>query len=122
MSLEYKLYRNSGYLFFNSFSDKERYWVSILAAANGGGAMYANITQKEFNEVFEETREIDSFLNLFNRSWNPEKEKYIEDKYKIDEAIEVHNLKQYAPKTNEDGIYTPPKGPIKSIVTANKTT
>lgn len=120
MNVTYKLYRNSGYLFFNSFSDKERYWVSILAAANGGGAMYAEITEQEFNEVSEGICEVGEFLSRFNRSWCPEKEKETEQTFNIDEAIDIHNLQQYASKPNKDGAYVPPKDPIKSIITVNK--
>lgn len=121
MEIIYKLFRHSGYLFFNSFSDKERYWVSVQAATHGGGAMYADITEQEFKNVFNELCEVNEFSSRFNRYWEPDVESRVAEKYNIRKAIEIHNLKQYAAKPDKDGVYRPSGKPIKSFITANKT-
>jgi hypothetical protein len=120
MEVIYRLYRKSGHLFFNSFSDEEMYWVAVQAAAQGGGSMYANITKNEFEEVFEERREVNTFKERFNRSWSPEIEECTEKEFNIRKAIDVHDLKQYAPIVSPGERFVPRKEAIKSIVTANK--
>lgn len=120
MEITYKLFRHSGYLFFNSFSDKERYWVSIQAAAQGGGSMYTEITEQEFVYIFKELCEVSEYLSRFKRCWEPELEQKTAERFNIREAIAVHNLAQYAIKPDKDGVYRPSKKPLKSTVTANK--
>jgi hypothetical protein len=82
--------------------------------------MYSEITKDEFEEVFQEQREVNTFKDRFNRSWSPETEVRTEEKFNIRKAIEVHDLKQYAPKVNPGERFVPRKEAIKSIITANK--
>mgnify|MGYP003661313266 CR=1 FL=1 len=103
--MEFKLYRDKGVLLFNTGQENNHFWVSIQAAAQGGGEMYAQITEVEFNQVWSGKKDVTDFYPLFNRSYNRQKEEAVEMANDIDKAISLHlsNL-----GSNSD--------PVKSVV------
>jgi hypothetical protein len=115
----YKLYREKGYLFFNSFKDREFFWVSTQNGGHGGGAMYEQISHEEFENVFEGKLSVGSFQNKFNNPWSAKLAAETERKFNIRAAIDAHNLGQYLQK-NHDGKFVPQSKPLKSIIPANK--
>ncbi|MCP4768438.1 MAG: hypothetical protein GY875_19500 [Gammaproteobacteria bacterium] len=120
MSSTYRLYRKSGYLFFNTLGEEDIYWVSIIAAANGGDPMYAKITGDEFEMVFEGHTPVGHFGKYFCRNWMPDSERESEEKYGINDALSVHRLEQYAPKRNPDDTFSPAVDPVKSVISTNE--
>jgi hypothetical protein len=88
--VEYQLYRDKGVLLFNSNVEKVRYWVSVQAAAQGGGSMYAEITKENFENVWSGKKDVMDFYDLFKRSYNRKAEQGLEVAYKIEEIISLH--------------------------------
>lgn len=88
--VDFKLYRDKGVLLFNTGQEKNHYWVSIQAAAQGGGEMYAQITKDDFDQVWYGKKDIADFYPLFKRSYNRQNEQAIEKAYGINEVISLH--------------------------------
>ncbi|WP_154217251.1 hypothetical protein [Vibrio parahaemolyticus] len=53
METEFKLYRNKGFLLFNTGDELDCFWVSMQAAQQGGGSMYAQISKQDFEKSLE---------------------------------------------------------------------
>jgi hypothetical protein len=118
-SMFYKLYRESGFLFFNSFKNEECFWCSTQYGSHGGGSIYVQISSAEFELVFEGKLDVETFRDKFSQQWSTKLANEIESEFNIKTAIEAHQLGQYLQK-NHDGKYVPNNKPIKSIVPANK--
>ncbi len=88
--MEFQLYRNKGVLLFNTNGEKVRYWVSIQAAAHGGGAMYAEISQEDFESVWNGNRDVTDFYSLFKRNYSHSEEQAIETANSIEYIISLH--------------------------------
>ena len=96
MNFKYRLLRKKGWLFFNSSFPNQKYWVSVQAACQGGGGMYAEISLDEFEAVWQERVEPNSFEKYFVRDWDSKREQFAVDQHKLDDVIELHDLAQYA--------------------------
>ena len=88
----YRLLRHRGVLVFNAFADRERYWASVLAAAIGGGPMYAEIGAERFEDIFAGRESALELEALFHRSWSPSRETATAEAYRLEEAVAVHRL------------------------------
>ncbi|GGY61925.1 hypothetical protein GCM10011613_01720 [Cellvibrio zantedeschiae] len=88
--MEFQLYRNKGVLLFNSSNEKIRYWVSIQAAAHGGGSMYAEISKEDFEDVWSGKKDVIDLNGLFNRNYNRQAEQAIETAYSLESIISLH--------------------------------
>ncbi len=90
METEFKLYRNKGFLLFNTGDELDCFWVSMQAAQQGGGSMYAQISKQDFEKVWNGNKDVTDFSSLFNRSYNSQKEELVKETYGIDEVIALH--------------------------------
>lgn len=86
----FKLFREKGVLVFNTLTPTERFWVSIQAAAQGGGSMYAEIPAEDFDLVWDGSKNVKDFYALFNRSYYRNREEKKSDKFGLAQAISTH--------------------------------
>ena len=89
----YRLLRHEGHLVFNAFSDRERFWVSVQAAAQGGGAMYAEIDRQAFESIWSGDRSVRSLDGHLRRDWKPAEEWETDQRHRLREAIDAHSLR-----------------------------
>lgn len=94
MEVKNYLYRDDGYILFNShFKNREYYWMSFLSGGHVDWSYYIEIKKPEFFSIWEGSNTIsDIYKNYSDIRMSAPDSKKFENKFKLRNAIELHDL------------------------------